>query len=143
MNTDLPDSFLALTFRFKSLVLKAIREQGIEVVPMEIQSLHLINRTEHCTAAVMSEQMDRDKGQLARLIKEMISKGLIEKTKNPNDTRSHLLSLTNNGKAVLERVLAIEAKIIQKMRLGLTPEQIKAFNKVAAIMSANLSASHS
>ncbi|BBN83276.1 hypothetical protein PA25_32610 [Pseudoalteromonas sp. A25] len=138
MNTELPDSFLALTFRFKSLVLKAIRAQGVEVVPMEIQSLHLINRTEHCTAAFMSEHMDRDKGQLARLIKDMIKKGLIEKAKNPNDTRSHLLSLTNNGKAVLEQVLSIEAKIIQNMRVGLTPEQIDVFNEVAVIMTANL-----
>ena len=138
MIRELPDSFLALTFKFKSLVLKAIREEGIDIVPMEIQSLHLINRTENCTAALMSEHMDRDKGQLARLIKEMTSKGLIEKTRNPNDTRSHFLGLTSQGREVLTQMLAIEAKFIQKMRTNLSPEQVDVFNEVAVSMTANL-----
>lgn len=138
MNKNLPHSFLTLTFKFKSLVLKAIREQGIDIVPMEIQSLHLISSTDNCTAALMSERMNRDKGQLARLIKDMINKDLIEKTMNPNDTRSHLLSLTSNGKAVLEQVHAIEAKLIQKMQTGLSAAQLEAFNHVAATMTANL-----
>ncbi|ODB37543.1 MarR family transcriptional regulator [Pseudoalteromonas sp. BMB] len=138
MNRELPDSFLALTFKFKSLVLKAVREQGIDVVPMEIQSLHLINRTENCTAALMSELMDRDKSQLARLIKEMSKKGLIEKTKNPNDTRSHFLGLTKDGKAILKRMLVIEAGLIQKMCTGLSHEQVEVFNNIAVSMTANL-----
>ena len=87
----------------------------------------------------MSEHMDRDKGQLARLIKDMTNKGLIEKTKNPNDTRSHLLGLTNHGKSVLKEMLAIEAKFLQKMRANLSQEQIDAFNDIAVSMTANLS----
>lgn len=134
----MPDSFLALTFTFKSLVLKAIREEGMEVAPMEIKSLHLINRLESCTAAVMSEQMDRDKGQIARLIKEMINKGLIEKTPNPNDTRSQLIQLTEQGRSLLDRMLAIESKMMERMLVGLSQKQVDTFNQVAVTMTENL-----
>jgi DNA-binding MarR family transcriptional regulator len=134
----MPDTFLALTFKFKSLVLKAIREVGIDVVPMEIQSLHLINRIEGCTAALMSEKMERDKGQIARLIREMIEKGLIDKSPNPKDTRSHLLQLTTQGQAILSRMLEIENAIIEKMQSNITHEQIAKFNDVALAMTKNL-----
>ncbi len=138
LDTEMPDSFLALTFRFKSLVLKAIRAQGINVAPMEIKALHFVYRTKACTAAQLSEQTGRDKGQIARLIREMIAKELIEKLPNPNDTRSQLILLTHQGSEILSRMLEIEQVFLDKMRQNLTSEDIAIFNRVAVTMTTNL-----
>ncbi len=134
----MPDTFLALTFKFKSLVLKAIREAGIDIVSMEIKSLHCINSVSQCTAANMVELMDRDKGQIARLTKEMMAKGFIHKVPNPHDSRSQVIELTTLGQEILNQMLAIEKGIIETMQNSLSSEQISQFNVVAMIMTKNL-----
>jgi len=134
----MPDTFLALTFKFKSIVFKAIREAGMDIVPMEIQSLHCINNVSECTAVKMIELMDRDKGQIARLIKEMMAKDYIHKMPNPNDSRSQLIELTLFGQKTLKHMLKIEKNIIQTMKNSLSKAQIDQFNEVAVIMVNNL-----
>ena len=134
----MPDTFLALTFKFKSVVFKAIREAGMDIVPMEIQSLHCINSISQCTAANMVEQMGRDKGQIARLIKEMIAKGFIRKVPNPHDSRSQLIELTEFGQETLNQMLEIEKDIIKTMQISLSNEQVVQFNEIAITMTQNL-----
>ncbi|WP_275797659.1 helix-turn-helix domain-containing protein [Aliiglaciecola sp. CAU 1673] len=135
----MPDTFLALTFKFKSATLKAVKAAGIDIVPMEIQTLHVIHRRDNCTAAYISEQLERDKGQIARLVREMTEKGYIHTVPNPEDTRSKFIKLTEFGQQTLSRMLVIENDIIQRMQLSLTTEQIEMFNEVALAMTQNLS----
>jgi DNA-binding MarR family transcriptional regulator len=134
----MPDTFLALTFKFKSLVFRAIREAGIDIVSMEIKSLHCINSVSQCTAANMVELMDRDKGQIGRLIKEMVVKGFIHKVPNPHDSRSQVIEFTKLGQEILNQMLAIEKDIIETMQTSLSSEQISQFNKIAMTMTQNL-----
>jgi DNA-binding MarR family transcriptional regulator len=136
----LPTSFLLLTYKFKSVVYKALREAGLEIAPMHIRSLHTINRLAECTANDLVELMDRDKGQVARLIKEMIEKGFVERIQNPNDKRSQFIEITEFGHETLKQMLAIEAKVIKKMRISCSDEQLQVFNEVASLMTDNLKA---
>lgn len=135
---DLPTSFIVLTHKFKSVAYKALREAGLEIAPMHIRSLHTINSLAECTANDLVELMDRDKGQVARLIKEMIEKGFIERVQNPNDKRSQFIEITQFGHETLKKMLAIEANIIKKMSTSLSNEQIEGFNELAVLMTDNL-----
>lgn len=134
----IPNPFMLLAHKFKSMVLRALRDQGIDIVPMHIKSLFCINRLENCTAVDISEALDRDKAQITRLIKELIDKELVHKTPNPNDKRSQLIELTSYGESTLKKVLAIEAKIIKKMHQGVSEEQVNQFEQLSRQMLDNL-----
>ena len=129
---------MVLAHKFKSLVLRALRDQGVDIVPMHIKSLFCINRLENCTAVEISEALDRDKAQITRLIKELIDKGLIRKEPNPNDKRSQLIVLTEHGESSLEKVLSIEKSIIKKMHKGMSQEQLDQFDQLSRQMVGNL-----
>ena len=135
---DLPASFIVLTHKFKSVAYKALREAGLEIAPMHIRSLHTINNLAQCTANDLVELMDRDKGQIARLVKEMIEKGFVERVQNPDDKRSQFIEITVFGHETLKQMLAIEANIIDKMRNSISDEQVQMFNDMAFLMTDNL-----
>jgi DNA-binding MarR family transcriptional regulator len=120
------------------MVLRALRDQGIDIVPMHIKSLFCINRLENCTSVDISDALGRDKAQITRLIKELIEKELVHKIPNPNDKRSQLIELTSHGESSLKKVLAIEATIIEKMHQGMSKEQINQFEQLSRQMLDNL-----
>jgi DNA-binding MarR family transcriptional regulator len=138
LTVQIPDSFLALTYTFKSCVNKEIREAGIDIASMEIQSLHCIYRMGSCTAAYISEQLDRDKGQVARLVRDMLKKDLIYKVLNPSDSRSQLIELSEFGQGILKQLLHIESGIMKVMLESITEKQVDQFNTTALEMTKNL-----
>lgn len=134
----MPNPFMVLAHKFKSMVLRALRDQGIDIVPMHIKSLFCVNRLESCTAVDIAEALDRDKAQITRLIKELIDKELVRKEPNPNDKRSQLIVLTEHGRATLNKVLSIEKTIIEKMHQGMPQEKIDQFDQLSRQMVENL-----
>lgn len=134
----MPNPFMVLAHKFKSMVLRALRDQGVDIAPMHIKSLLCVNRLEACTAIDISEALDRDKAQITRLIKELIDKELVRKEPNPNDKRSQLIVLTEYGRATLDKVLIIEETIIEKMHKGMPQEKIDQFDQLSRQMVENL-----
>lgn len=139
---DLPASFIVLSYKYKSVALKALREAGLNIAPMHIRSLHTINSLDVCTANDLVELMDRDKGQIARLVKEMIEKGFVERVQNPDDKRSQFIEITAFGHETLKQMLAIEADIIKNMRASITDKQLQKFNELAFLMTDNLKSNY-
>ena len=139
---DLPASFIVLSYKYKSVALKALREAGLNIAPMHIRSLHTINSLDVCTANDLVELMDRDKGQIARLVKEMIEKGFVERVQNPDDKRSQFIEITAFGHETLKQMLAIEADIIKNMRASITNKQLQGFNELAFLMTDNLKSNY-
>ncbi len=142
MSLNLPTSFIVLSYKYKSVALKALREAGLNIAPMHIRSLHTINSLDVCTANDLVELMDRDKGQIARLVKEMIEKGFVERVQNPDDKRSQFIEITAFGHETLKQMLAIEADIIKNMRASITNKQLQGFNELAFLMTDNLKSNY-
>ena len=57
-----------------------------------------IVRHEPVTQSALAEMLLLDKGQLSRSVRELTELGLIERTPDPNDGRSSLLSATAHGR---------------------------------------------
>ncbi len=58
------------------------------------------------TSRVIAERLYIDKGQLSRTVKELEDLGLIARTADPSDGRSHLLEVTAEGRRRLEQARA-------------------------------------
>ena len=56
-----------------------------------------IHETENCTANYLADITERDKGQVTRLVQEVVNQELVIKTQNPHDKRSQFLLLTEKG----------------------------------------------
>ncbi|MDN3640295.1 MarR family transcriptional regulator [Simiduia curdlanivorans] len=105
---------------------------------MHVRCLSLIDKSDVCTANDIVTALARDKAQIARLIKEMIERNWLTKVANPEDKRSQLLSLTEEGRALAKSIAETQIKVMKKMQENLTAAQLNEFSKTADLMAANL-----
>lgn len=55
----------------------------------------------------LAERMGMTKGAISKLADRLLTKGLIERTENPQDKRAHSLSLTAEGRAMVPVLAAL------------------------------------
>lgn len=91
-----------------------------------------------CTAQTLARHLRRDKAQVTRLIQDLENKSIIERTPNPEDKRSQLLTLTRLGRKTLEQMAAAEKQVLAEVLRGLSKEDIKTFVQLLAVINRNL-----
>ena len=111
---------------------------GLDITPMHIRVIKIIDRKPACTAIDIAGFLERDKAQVTRLINTLLEKGLITREPNPNDRRSHYLRTTEAGNSIANKVRKIDAETLQLMTQNLTPEELGEFRRIARLMAENL-----
>lgn len=137
-NQSLPDVVMALSRGYRLNIRQAINAKALGLNGMHAQCLRIIAATPDCTANHIVSIMHRDKGQIARLVKELITMSLIEKHPNPADKRSQILTFTDDGHALMNKIHLAEKQLDKQMCEGLSTQDIDAFKRISARMVENL-----
>ncbi len=132
------ESILQVMFGFRSTIMKNFRALSASITPMHVMSLRIINKNTDCTSQHIADFLKRDKAQIARLIKELISQGLIVSHACPTDKRSRLLELTPAGQSVMQELQLAEKAAVNQMIKGLTEQELQQFLQVTSKMGENL-----
>ncbi|WP_394495782.1 MarR family winged helix-turn-helix transcriptional regulator [Shewanella sp. ENK2] len=115
-----------------------IEQLDIDVAPMHVRVLKIINKKSPCTAIDIANFLNRDKAQVTRLLNTLITQGLIVKEPNPEDKRSQCLRLTEESQLIMGKINQIDKQIYQQMTQGLADDELTLFQTVAQKMVANL-----
>ncbi|USD67536.1 MarR family transcriptional regulator [Vibrio sp. SCSIO 43136] len=115
-----------------------VEELDLDLAPMHIRAMKIIEKHAPCTAVDIVNVLCRDKAQVTRLLKVLIDLELIEKQPNPEDKRSQFLVITDNGKAQMARFKEIEQEVIGQMTSGLSEQELDAFQAITQKMATNL-----
>jgi DNA-binding MarR family transcriptional regulator len=75
------------------------------------------------TVSEIVDATQNDKAQVSRSATNLIAMGYVQKQDNPLDKRSSLLSLTDSGKALYEKVIPIRQKTQNLLLEQLTEEE--------------------
>lgn len=128
------DAIQAMLHMFETL--KAQMGQSLTQAGMTLSPLHL-HILSHCKAhpggnqQALVQASTRDKGQIARITKELEAQALLRRRPDPQDGRSQILDVTPAG---LEACAVFEAQhtaLVQRMFATVTPEQLAVFTEVA------------
>ena len=89
----------------------------------ELRCLRLFGQERYLTPKGIAGQMGVVKSRITKLINGLITKGLIQRFKDPHDSRISLLRLTPTGQAKLDRINAFLKSTNRDVLARMTPEQ--------------------
>ena len=135
---ELSEALFNLVHAVRNNMKQEIKLLNIDLSPMHLKSLKVISRIDDCTGQKLADFMGRDKAQINRLIKELLSQELIIKTDNEKDKRSHLLTLSVKGIEIITLFKTAEKQLFDKMVNNVSAEKITDFIQLSQTLRANL-----
>src|SRR4051794_38350754 len=113
----LPEELVASTaFLLKRLGF-AVKEQtmdayeGTGLHPYHHAILLVLGEGAAETQGSIADALGYDRGQLVGLLDELEERGLVERRRDPNDRRRHVVRLTPDGKKALQKLRALAKRI--------------------------------
>jgi DNA-binding MarR family transcriptional regulator len=98
-----------LGFAAKDRSLRAYEEEGVH--PYHYAILITLDEGSHETQGSIADALGYDRGQLVGLLDELEERGLVERRRDPNDRRRHLVQMTADGKKALRRLRTLTRQI--------------------------------
>ena len=136
--SELQSLFINTIGGLKTSMKDTMKEKGLQLSPLYFMVLKQIHDIDNCTAHHLAESTERDKGQITRLVNEVMDHGYVIKTPNPNDKRSQFLQLTDRGLECYQQLASADHAILTKMRTDISDEELKKFLEIGKKMLANL-----
>lgn len=99
------------------------------VPPMLLSVLRLCERQAGITQQGLARLTGRDKGQIARMVKELLALGLLEREDHPEDRRSHCLRPTPAGREAVQRFERASASVAEWLLDDMTVEERASFQR--------------
>ncbi|MHB0775628.1 MarR family winged helix-turn-helix transcriptional regulator [Halomonas sp. WWR20] len=136
--SDIRQVLWQLAFQFKVSAKRAVRQHDLKLNGMHVRLLQMIHAHPGCTANRLVTITGRDKAQITRVIQELESMGLIARTPHPDDRRSHLLALSNDGESLMTRIGKAEDEVERALLKGISRQDQATFIEIGNRMLTNL-----
>jgi len=112
---DVGEKLHALVHRMRRHLQHALRDRPDEATPMEWRALGFFARRPGACARDLVEHSGRDKAQVARLVRGLIDRGLLEAAPAPQDQRVQPLRLSAAGRQEARRMQAQRERVERRM----------------------------
>jgi DNA-binding MarR family transcriptional regulator len=126
--------------QYRSLQYQALRDGPHQITHMESKVLGYFGRHAGATQSALAQHSGRDKAQLARLIKGLRERGLLDGEEDPADRRSVSLSLTTAGRRVLGTLQQQAERLEAAAVAGLSAAERRQLTALLQRLQANLAA---
>ena len=94
----------------------------------EWRLIAVIAESDGLTQQALGVATRMDKVTVSRAAIALVDRGLVQRRPNPDDQRSHLLSLTMAGKSLYESVAPKALELEAQVFAGFSPDEIAAFS---------------
>ncbi|WP_332740244.1 MarR family winged helix-turn-helix transcriptional regulator [Hydrogenophaga sp.] len=119
-NTEVLDRLHTLMHGLRRHLQEAARQDGDGLGPMEVRCLGYFLRHDGATQSDLVQHSGRDKAQIARIVKALHERGLLQSQPDPNDGRSQRVSVTPAGQALQRTMQLHRVRFEKSMTAGLS-----------------------
>ena len=137
MQTKAPDA-LELPARLRLAIARMARrlrqEAGDELSPSSMAALATIETRGPLTPSELAEYEGVKRPTATRVLQRLLEAGLIERTADPTDGRSVVVSVTREGAALLKKLRSRKTAYLAKRLRELPDDDVKALERAAAVL---------
>lgn len=110
---------------FNRLLTQRFKHAGIHMTAEQWGVILVLNNSEPMTQSQISELLYLEKSSVSRSIDGLEKRGWIERQRNPHDSRSKLVSLTEKSLAIVEQCAEIAAGVLDDAQQGSTQSELQ------------------
>jgi DNA-binding MarR family transcriptional regulator len=110
------------------------QEAGTDLSPSQTAALATIERHGPLTPSELASRERIQRPTATRVIARLEEAGLVERTADPTDGRSSLVSLTGEGRALLKKLRANKDAYLARRLETLDPDELAALERAADIL---------
>jgi len=131
--------YLGHTFRtIKTVLNKLFHDGGFNVTSEQWQVLMSLWAKDGKTQQQLSTAVTKEKATVTRLIDGLEKKNLIVRIQDKTDRRKNLVYLTNEGKALKDKIMPIAARTLDEAVKGFSYSEIEQFRNMLLRVQENL-----
>ena len=120
---------------------KRFQQAGIDMTAEQWGAILVLAGGDALTQGKIGEKLFLEKSSVSRLADGLERRGWIVRTRDPDDSRSKLLSLTPNAVETAERCAVIAREVLEDAQRGMTLEERFVCRSLLARVIANLEGS--
>jgi DNA-binding MarR family transcriptional regulator len=117
-----------LGLAFKAKALAQIELEGFEAHHYSL--LAILGEGARETQSTIADALDVDPSRLVALLDSLEERGLIERQRDPQDRRRHVVSITVDGKRKLQRLRAVARQVEDEFLAPLSPDERETFHSL-------------
>ncbi len=137
MQTKTPDA-LELPARLRLAIARMARrlrqEAGDELSPSSMAALATIENRGPLTPSELAEFEGIKRPTATRVLQRLLEAGLIERTADPTDGRSAVVSVTRGGGTLLKKLRSRKTAYLAQRLRELPDEDVKALERAAGVL---------
>jgi DNA-binding MarR family transcriptional regulator len=122
-----------LGFAAKTQSLEMYEREGLN--PYHYAILALLDEGVPETQAAIADALGYDRGTLVGLLDELEEKDLVERKRDPDDRRRHLVRLTGDGKRTLSRLRTCAKKVEDDFLAALDADQREQLHELLLVLA--------
>ena len=132
--TPLPDLASRLRLDISRMARRLRQEAGAELSPSQTAALVTIERHGPLTPSELADRERVQRPTVTRVLARLEEAGLVDRAADPQDRRSSLLSVSDDGRELLAMVRARKDAFLARRIDALEPADREALERAAAIM---------
>ncbi|MEK6278437.1 MAG: MarR family transcriptional regulator [Actinomycetota bacterium] len=114
------------------------QEAGVELGPTTVAALATVERHGPLTPSELADHERVKRPTATRILRSLADAGLVERTPDPEDGRSALISVTAEGRERLRRLRKRKNAYLARRMRDLDPAEIAALQRAAEILEGML-----
>lgn len=125
------EAMVQLFVLMRAYMTQDLVRQGCTLSPLHLRVLTRCLQHPGANQQALGQAIGRDKGQIARLIKELDAQGLVLRTPDPKDGRCYTLHITAAGQQACQVFQTLELDMAQRLFSHAAPEALQTFTALA------------
>jgi DNA-binding MarR family transcriptional regulator len=107
---------------FVALIAESVAEVDDHVTPTQLRILVLVERTPGTNLSTIAEALDVHPSNATRAVDRLVRAGFVARTESERDRRNLVLTITDEGEALLHRVMKHRRQAFERVLRQMDPD---------------------